>query len=169
MLKYIVLLFALVPNIATANFEFSPSLSVFKTDKEESSSQVELRMGYTFESGLYAGGYYSIASDRFIEYVNQYYLGIHLGYSYKGLYALAGYALTGEQDFVSGGVKYSRPEAYSATLGYRMEVTTNVFLGPEFTWRQVEYTSREVQGVPQGDTGRKDTHVLPSITLQFIF
>lgn len=169
MLKYIVLLFALVPSIASANFEFSPSLSVFKTDDQESASQIELRMGYKWDFGLYAGGFYNVASDRFIEHVDQYYLGVHVGYSYKGFYGLAGYALTGEQDFTSGGVKYSRPNAYSLTAGYRMEVATDVFLGPEFTWRQVEFKSREVQGVPQGDTGREDNHVLPSITVQFIF
>lgn len=169
MLKYIVLIVALVPSIAFANIEFSPSLSIFKTDKEASASQVELRMGYKWDFGLYVGGFYNLASTRYIEHVDQYFLGVHVGYSWRGIYGLAGYAVTGEQDFASGGVKYSRPNAYSLTAGYRMEVTEGVYLGPEFTWRQVEYTSREVQGVPQGDTGREDNQILPSITLLFVF
>lgn len=169
MLKYAVLLFALVPSIALANFEFSPSLSVFKTDKDQSSSQIELRMGYTFEFGLYVGGFYNLASTKFIDHTDQYFLGPQIGYTWKGVYALAGYTLTGEQDLASGGVKYSRPMGYQLSVGYRLEVVPDVFLGPEFTYRDVEYKSREVQGVPQGDTGRKDTQVLPSITLQFKF
>jgi hypothetical protein len=169
MLKSLLLFIALVPSVAFAGFEFSPSLSMFKADKGQSATQVELRVGYSFEdTNLYLGGFYSLASDKIIEHVDQYFFGPMIGYQYNGAYVLAAYILTGEQDLASGGVKYSSAKGYQASIGYRMELTTDVFLGPEFTWRQVDFDNREVQGIA-GKSERQDTHVLPSITFQFKF
>lgn len=172
-MKSLLLFLTLVPNIAFANLEFSPSLATFKNDDEQSSTQLEFRLGYNFELaadlGLYVGGFYNIATDKIIEHVDQYFLGPQIGLNYKGLYTLVGYTLTGEQDLASGGVKYSRPNGYQVSLGYRLPLAEGVYLSPEFTWRTVEYKSQEIQGIPQGDTGRKDTHVLPSITFMFQF
>ncbi len=169
MLKYIVLIIALVPSVTHANFQFSPSVSVFKNAERQSQTQVEFRAGYEFESGLYVGGFYSLAYDKYIDNVNQYFLGPQIGYAYNGFYGLAGYTLTGESDLASGGIKYSRPQGYQASVGYRMALAPDVYLAPEITWRHVEFKSREVQGFPQGDSGREDTHVLPSITFMFNF
>lgn len=168
-MKSLFLLLAFAPSIALANFEFSPSLSVYKSDKDTSMSQIELRAGYEFESGLYVGGFYSLASDKFIDGADQWLLGPQIGYNMWGFYSLVGYNFVGEQDLHSGGIKYSNPNGLQASIGYRIEVTQDVFLSPEITWRSIEWRSREVQGIPQGDSGRKDTYVLPGITVLFKF
>lgn len=168
MLKSILLLIALVPNMAFANFQFSPSISTFKSDDEATTTQLELRLGYAFDFGLFVGGFYSLGSDKFLEHTNQYYLGPMVGYQYKGAYVLASYILTGEQDLSSGGVKYSGTTGYQGTIGYRMEIAKDVFLGPELTMRTVEFENREVQGIA-APGNRKDTHILPSFAFLFKF
>lgn len=172
-MKSLLLILALVPSVAFAGLEFSPSLSTFKADDEQSSTQLEFRLGYNFELanelGLYVGGFYNIATDKFLDAVDQYFLGPQVGVNYKGFYSLLGYTLTGEQDLQSGGIKYSRPTGFQVSLGYRLLLTEGIYLSPEFSWRQVDFASKEVQGIPAGDTQRKDTHILPSITLMFKF
>ncbi len=172
-MKSFLLFLTLVPSIALANMEFSTSLSTFKNDDEKSATQLEFRLGYNFDLGsdfgMFVGGFYNIATDKIVEHVDQYLLGPQLGFNYNGFYTLFGYTITGEQDLASGGVKHSRPAGYQVSVGYRLLLTEAVYLSPEFTWRHVEYKSTEVQGIPAGDLGRTDTHILPSITLMFQF
>lgn len=167
-MKSLLLFIALLPSTAFANFSFSPAISTFKTDDDLSMTQLELRLGYSFDFGLYLGGMYSLASDRFLDHTNHYYLGPQVGYEYGGAYVLATYILTGEQDLASGGVKYSGTTGYQATVGYRIAVAEDIYLAPEFTYRTVEFDNREVQGIATpGD--RKDTHILPSVAVLFKF
>lgn len=181
-MKTLILFILFVPSMAMASgMAFNPSISTYRNDNDtvkatgisgRSETQIELRLGYQFDLtediGLFAGGFYSLGSDKFLDHTNQWYLGPMVGVSFKGLYLLGSYILTGENDLASGGLKYSGTTGYQGTIGYRAEISEGVFIGPEFTFRTVEFDNREVQGIVNpGD--RSDTHVLPSIAVYFKF
>lgn len=177
-MKTLILLILLVPNLAVAGgMAFNPSIATYRNDNDtvkatglsgRSMTQIELRLGYEYDFGLFVGGFYSLGSDKFLDHTNQWYLGPMVGYQFMGAYVLAAYILTGENDLASGGLKYSGTTGYQGTIGYRAEIVEGIFLGPEFTFRSVEFDNREVQGIVNpGD--RSDTHVLPSIAVFFKF
>lgn len=181
-MKTLILIILLVPNMAVASgLAFNPSISMYRNDNDtvkaagvngRSMTQIELRLGYDFDLAqnfsLFAGGFYSLGSDKFLEHTNGWNLGPMVGAQLMGVYVLAAYILTGESDMASGGLKYSGTTGYQGTIGYRAEITEGIFLGPEITFRSTEYENREVQGIVNpGD--RSDTHVLPSIAVYFKF
>ncbi len=168
-MKKLLITLILIPQIVfAASFDLSPSVSTYKTGKNESFQQVELRMGYTFDFGLYLGGLYSLASDKFIQKADAYYLAPTIGYNFMGAYVLASYIIAGEQDLASGGVKYGKAGGTQFTLGYALPVAEDVYLSPELTMRSVSYDDEEIQGIA-GPTTRKDSYVYPSIAFWFRF
>jgi len=168
MKKLILLTIFVLPNMAFAGFNLNPSFGIYKSNTENNNSQIELRLGYTFDMGVFVGGFYTLASDKFIDDSDEYYLGPIVGYQWNGLYGLAGYVASSAQDMKSGGTKYSSGEGYQATIGYRMLVAEDMYLGPELEWRNVKYSSKEIQGVG-APTSRKDTVIIPSIAVNFVF
>lgn len=167
-MKSLMLLIAIIPNIALANISLSPSISTYKAADRSSMLQVELRLGYEFDFGLFVGGFYSLASDKFVDHSYQYYMGPTVGYQYMGAYVLGSYLLVSEEDLASGGVKYSGISGFQTTIGYRLQITEDVFVGPEITVRRAKYKTREVQGIA-GAGDREDNVILPSLAFYFKF
>lgn len=169
MFKNIFLLaFLALPQLAQANFSLNPALGMYKTDSDNSQTSVEIRMGYTFDFGLYLGGFYNLGSQKFIEDADEFFVGATVGYQYGGTYLLGSYIVSSEQDLKSGGIKYSGGDGFQFTLGYRALVTEDVYLGPELTYRSVSYDTIETQGLA-GPSERDDDVIIPSIAVQFVF
>ncbi|MBY0385373.1 hypothetical protein K2X05_09460 [bacterium] len=169
MLKYILTLLLLLPQITFAGFALNPTYGIYKTDSE-SMSQLELRVGYKFDFGLYLGGFYNVVSQKYLkpETSSDYFLGLQAGYEYHGLYGLAGYVLDGDQDMDSGGTKYSGATGLQVTLGYRLPVMEDVYLGPEITYRKVSFKDKEISGIASS-VSRHDETIIPAISLYFAF
>ncbi len=168
MFKYLITSLLLAPQIVFAGFSLNPSYGVYKTSNQNSMSQLELRVGYEFEMGLYLGGFYSLASQKFIDDSSDYYVGVQAGYAYKGIYGLVGYVINGDQDLNSGGVKYSGAHGLQVTAGYRALLMEDVYIGPELTYRNVSFEDIEISGLAM-DASRNDEIVIPSIALYFKF
>ncbi len=168
MLKIIIFTLLLLPQFSQAYFSLNPSLGFYKAGNDDSVSQLELRIGYAFDFGLYLGGFYDLTSQKFVEDADEFYGGIHVGYEYGGAYALVGYVLAGDQDLNSGGIKYTGARGLQVTAGYRLLITEDVYLGPELTYRKVSFEDQETQGVA-GPTSRYDTVLIPSVALLFKF
>jgi hypothetical protein len=169
MLKILLFTSLLIPQLASAaGFSLNPAFGAYKRDSDNGISQLELRVGYTFDFGLYVGGFYSLGSEKFIDDSDEYVLGPMVGYQWNGIYGLLGYAVSAAQDLKSGGTKYSKGSGVEATIGYRMLVAEDVYLGPELTLRKIKYESVELQGVGS-PVDRKDTLIIPGIAVQFQF
>lgn len=167
-MKKLLITLLLIPQIVFASFDLSPSLGTYKTDTGASYSQVEMRLGYTFDFGLYVGGLYSLSSTKFVQNADSYYIAPTVGYNYMNLYVLASYIIAGEQDLASGGVKYGKASGTQFTFGYALPINEEVFFGPELNVRTVEYKDEEVQGIA-GPTTRKDSTIYPSLAFWFRF
>ena len=168
MFKYLITSLLLAPQIVFAGFSLNPSYGVYKTDTQNSMSQLELRVGYEFEMGLYLGGFYSLASQKFIDDSSDYYVGVQAGYVYKGVYGLVGYVINGDQDLTSGGIKYSGAHGLQVTAGYRAELMEDVYIGPELTYRKVSFDDIEISGLGT-EASREDEIVIPAIAVYFAF
>lgn len=168
-MKKLLITLIFIPQLVFASsFDLSPSLGMYKQDTDASFTQLELRLGYTFDFGLYLGGLYSLASTKIIQQADSYYLAPTVGYNYMGGYALVSYILAGEQDLASGGIKYGSASGYQVTLGYALPINEEIYLAPEISIRNVDYDKEETQGV--GDkTSRKDSTIYPSIAFWFKF
>ena len=161
----------LTPQLSFAGFALNPSYNWYHSDTEASQSQVELRVGYAFESGLYLGGFYDLVSQKFLDTPNDssdYYVGLHLGYEYMGVYGLLGYVINGDQDMSSGGTKYSGAQGVQLTAGYRILIAEDIFIAPEATYRKVSFQDVEVSGLA-GSVNRKDEVIMPGISVYFAF
>jgi len=169
MLKKLIFIAIFVPQMAlAAGFSLNPALGIYKNDENNGMSQLELRFGYTFDFGLFVGGFYSLSSQDFIEDADDYYIGPTVGYTYGGFFGLLSYVLAGDQDLKSGGIKYTGANGIQATIGYRLMFAENVYLGPELTLRDVSFEDVETQGVPT-PTERKDSVIVPGFSLLFNF
>jgi hypothetical protein len=151
-----------------AGFSLTPTYGVYSTDNENSMSQIEMRVGYEFEMGLYLGGFYSLTSQKFIDDSSDYYVGVQAGYAYKGVYGLVGYVINGDQDLTSGGIKYSGAQGLQVTAGYRAQLMEDVYIGPELTYRKVSFDDLEISGLASS-ASRRDEIVIPSLAIHFAF
>lgn len=167
-MKKLLITLIFIPQLVFAGFNLSPSIGAYKKDNDKGYSQVELRIGYTFDFGLYLGGLYSLASTKIIQEADSYYIAPTVGYNYKNGYVLASYFIAGEQDLASGGIKYGGAKGYQFTFGYALPLGEDVFLGPEMNVRSISYKDEETQGIA-APTTRKDTTVYPSIAFWFKF
>ncbi len=166
--KLILITLFVVPSMAFAGFNLSPSFGIYKTNTENTASQLNLRMGYTFDFGLFVGGFYTLSANKFIDDSDEYLLGPMIGYEWKGLYGQVGYIVNSDSDMKSGGIKYSSGTGYTATVGYRLAIAEDTMIGPEVTYRTTEYDSVETQGIGV-PTDRTDTVIIPGIALLFNF
>jgi hypothetical protein len=168
MLKQLLFTILFLPQVSMASFVLNPSVGFYKTDTDNSLTQFELRIGYAFDFGLYVGGFYDLTTQKFVEDADEFYGGVHIGYEYGNVYGLIGYVVAGDQDLNSGGVKYTGATGVQATLGYRLLLTEDVYLGPELTFRRVSFDDEEIQGVA-APTNRQDEVLIPSIAVLFKF
>jgi hypothetical protein len=168
MFKKCLFLLIFLPQMAFAGFELQASYGTYKDNSALGMGQLELRVGHSFDFGLFLGAFYSLGSDKYIQHANQYFVGPMVGYQWRGIYTMAGYMLTGESDQASGGTKYGKNGGYQVTLGYRLMLIEDVFLGPELTYRNVSYDDIQVQGI-SSPSDRRDVTMIPAINLQFKF
>jgi hypothetical protein len=169
MLRNILFLSLFLPQIGhAAGFVLNPALGLYKVDNDNGVTQLELRVGYAFDFGLYLGGFYELNSQKFVEDADEFYAGVHVGYECHGIYGLLGYVIAGDQDLKSGGIKYTGATGYLATVGYRALLTEDVYLGPELTYRNVSFEDQETQGVA-ASIDRHDAVLIPGIAVYFAF
>lgn len=169
------ILVSLIPNNSFAGFDLMASVGMYSyessTDTQDTgTTQVELRSGYTFENGVFAGAFYTLGTDKYVEATDNFNLGVMLGYRHEsGAYAMYGHTFFGEQDLESGGTKYSSGEGPQVTFGFAVPLMEGVLIAPEFTWRQISYSQVQVTGAPDNTVNREDTTFHPSINFWFEF
>lgn len=177
-LPFLVLLFLTPPVLA--QLVISPGVGYYTNTTEESGAEVDskqtrvdARIGYILPMGLYLGGNYaftsgeSCASGQGCSDESGFLIGPSLGYfSMMGFYTLFTYHIMGEQGDAD---KYTGGKGPQLDLGWVFPLTSYFSIGPQLTWRSVEYDKFEASGATAVDTDRKETSIAPYISLWFMF
>ncbi len=167
------LLFA--PVTAQAGFVLGPSLLYNETKVENGGTTgkttvtaIDVRAGYLFPQGLFLGGIYNnetVKSGGFEQKGVHY--GPSVGYVAKSFNFIASYLMAGELSY-SGGSKRIEPTGPQLDVGYVFDVGSNLSVGPQITWRSLEYAKAEAGGVKVADK-YKVTEIRPMVALLFVF
>ena len=174
----IVLISAFIATPALAQFVVSPGIGYYSdkseinnTESESTETRLDARFGYVLPMGLYLGGTYS--------YFNQEncsgstctdgggnMLGPTIGYySMRGFYTLFTYHITGE---AGDDPKFTGAQGPQVDVGWVFPLSSFFAIGPQLTWRSIEYDKVETSGVSQ-DTDLKNTSIAPYVSLWFMF
>ena len=172
-----ILTLAFVSISASASFVISPGISYIDRKQDASTpgainsssneTRADIRVGYILPMGLYLGGMYShIGSDNNAIDSSGNLIGPSVGYySLMGFYTMLTYHITGE---VGDANKYSGGKGPQIDVGWVFPLTANFSLGPQLTYRSIEFDKLESGGVTV-DTDFKDTTIAPYLSLWFMF
>ncbi len=167
---------------ASANLVLSPGLGYYSDateqsqpsaiDVETTETRADLRLGYVLPMGLYLGGMYSYIDSEVCSGScsdnSGFLIGPSVGYSsLTGFYTILTYHIMGEQ---GDSVKYTGGKGPQVDVGWIFPISTYVAIGPQLTWRSIEYDKQEVSalGITQ-DTDLKQTSIAPYVSLWFMF
>lgn len=166
---------------AQAAILFTPSLSFVEqkaddtTDANPESNAnmtlIDLRLGYTFDFGLYIGGLYSIHDQALLtsgEDSSDSYFGPSVGYYYKGLLVVFSYYLYGEKDLANGSGKMQGVNGYQLDVGYSVPVTDTIHVGPQLTYHTIKFDEIS-SGVGSNTINYEFSGISPYFNVTFIF
>ena len=172
-----------VSAVAHAQFVFAPSLHYSSIDFEQSQPSsssgdssklmIDGKIGYVLSNGIFLGGMYSHIGgmDIFGGEGSGYNLGASFGYmASMGFYIIGTYHLLGDYTVTQMAVenKYSGAKGPQVNIGWVFPLASSFYLGPEISWRQIEWNKIEASGV-SADTDLKFTNIEPSISFWFMF
>lgn len=158
---------------AQADIIFSPGVSYFKIEDEDSTgatsevtaSSYDFKLAYLHPSGLVLGGMYSMMS---VNEEDGFAAGATIGFShYSGFYALFTYHLMAEQD-VDATTTFTDGMGPQIDIGWIFPITHMFHIGPQLTYRSVNYKKVEAAGV-SADTDYTRSSMMPYLTLWFRF
>lgn len=168
--------FLMAASVSYANIVVSPGVSYISDKRDEttpgvSSSEsqetlIDARLGYILPMGLYLGGMYSSTNSNGTDNSGNM-MGPTVGYfsSTTGFYSLLTYHISGE---FGDTTKYTGAQGPQVDVGWIFPVTRYFSIGPQLTWRSIEYSKRETAGVSV-DTDYKRSTIAPYISLWFMF
>ncbi len=140
-------------------------------DTESSSMVLDMKLGYVLPMGLYLGGMYShisseSCSGNICSDSSGFLMGPSLGYfSMTGFYTLLTYHIMGESGDTT---KFTGGKGPQVDFGWVFPISSYVSIGPQLTWRSVEFDKIENAGLTQ-TTDIKQTDINPYISLWFMF
>lgn len=155
---------------------FAPSISYMEQTNDDTTTEtnakltvVDLRLGYTFDMGLYVGGLYSIQDHNLASVdSSDSYLGPTIGF-YKSGFLIAGtYYFYGEKDLTDGSGKRSKVSGYQVDLSYTVPLTKSLRIGPQLTYYAIDFDEIEVNGFAQSQEF-SFSGITPAFNLLFMF
>ena len=163
-----------------AQLVVSPGIGYYSSTTEENGNSVESkqtridgRFGYILPMGLYLGGLYAHTSGESClsgfgcADEDSFSVGPSIGYfSMMGFYTMFTYHIMGEKGDAD---KYTGAQGPQVDLGWVFPLTSYFSIGPQLTWRSIEYEKYEAAGVPAVDSDRKETNIAPYVSLWFMF
>ena len=144
------------------------------TERTSKETRADLKLGYVLPMGLYLGGMYSMidgedcTSASNCNEVNGFLVGPSIGYhSLTGFYAIFTYNILGESDLGNNN-KLTGAQGPQVDLGWIFPLTSYFGIGPQITYRSIEYDKLETTALTQ-DTDTKETSIAPYVSLWFMF
>ena len=161
---------------AHAQVVFSPGISYNDWERNDGTTTskiarttIDLRLGYTLPMGFYFGGMYTIENDTLGSTdVSTDRIGATVGYhNPMGFTALFTYHLVGNSDIGTG--ELSGGSGMQFDLAWVFPLASSFSLGPQLTYRSIEYSKFTATGSAEVDTDYTDTQIVPYINLWFMF
>lgn len=165
-------------SVASASFVISPNISYQSSKTEQtqpstSSSEgsemlIDARVGYVLPTGLFLGGMYSsIKSTSGNTDSSGFMVGPSVGYySMSGFFAMLTYHIMGE--YGTSAAKYTGAKGPQVDLGWIFPITAYFSMGPQITWRSLDYNKLEGSGTSV-DADLNSSTIRPYISLWFMF
>ncbi len=158
---------------AHAQWLFAPAFSYRSTEYKDddgdttksSVMQIHPRLGYRLSNQFYVGGVYEQETTD-VAGTSDPKLSIYgpsVGYYEKNFFAMAHYLLMGEYKLssTSSWIEGSGPQL---DIGYVMELNSTFSLGPQFTYRSIEFKKLKVNGA-ESDISWTITEIFPMIAI----
>ncbi len=140
--------------------------AIVSTKGEFNSAVAELKGGYIFDFGLFAGltAHYDTGKAAG-QTISTYYAGPTVGYSdsYTGILINATYHLIGVADYDAAG-KFDAVQGVQIDLSYPMAISDSLKFGPQLSWRKMSQKD--------SDTGAADIEtkeLMPFMGIWYIF
>lgn len=170
---------AALPQAQAAEWVFSPALSyrtekvkdtvggVVNTTTDTSNFTADLRMLYAVSGSVYFGGMYKIIKNTsFSADTTGSAAGPTLGFSTGGFSMFATYHLMG--DYKTTTTSYTDGKGLQLDFSYHVMVGGNFGLGPQISYRDVQYAKYTTGGVTASDPHEVSTWD-PYIAIFFVF
>ncbi len=175
---YVFLVSFVFLSTASAYFVVSPNISYQSTkftqtdpaaaDSDGSETLIDARFGYVLPTGLYLGGMYAHSSFDDGNSTSGFLAGPTVGYySMIGFYAMLSYHILGEIE-QGAGQKYTGGKGPQVDVGWVFPLSSYFSLGPQITWRSVEFDKLEGNGASVNADPKIDT-IRPYLSLWFMF
>jgi len=167
----------LLSSTASAEILFSPTLNYTETKVENPgnskvrSTAIDLRLGYVGGSGLYLGGLYNTETiDDGGPKDKKTSIGPSVGWVHNsGFNLIATYHVFNTEYEVNGGAqKFTEGKGPQIDIGWLFKMGSMFSLGPQFTWRSIEYGKVESGGV-KVDSDTTITEIRPMVAFGFQF
>lgn len=159
---------------ARAEIFLGPSLYYLDTKEEvagtttkATSTIVDVRIAYLSPGGFMLGGIYesdTYKSGSYQEKASIY--GPSVGYVTKSFIGVASFYMAGERTY-TGGTKRTEPSGPQIDLAYVYEIGSGFSLGPQLTWRSLEYAKLKSGGA-EVEQKYKSSMIRPMIALSFL-
>lgn len=143
---------------------FSQETEFGSAKSEYAVTNIDGTLGYIFSSGLYLGGIFNSTTVDTGDKITGSHYGVSVGYVRSGWLIHAHYLLGGTVDDDAGG-DLEKGAGYQVDLGYNFNLGGAFFLGPQITYRTMEYEFKDVAT----DEKLEKTDMFPSIRLTFIW
>lgn len=165
---------------AMAEFVIAPGISYGETTTTQSTpgtsdvtvgeTRIDVKVGYILPMGLYLGGMYADISENQNGVKNKGNLiGPSIGYySMMGFHALLTYHIMGSMETAGGAAEYTGGKGPQVDIGWVFPLSTYFAIGPQMTWRSIEFDKLEGGGL-SFDTDEKRTSIVPYLSLWFMF
>jgi hypothetical protein len=168
------------PNAFKTGIFVSPGFTMFKRNVEEASStpvpspitgevtvtELNVKGGYVFDFGLVAGAQvvYTKGKETGTD-ITTYSVGPTVGYSdqWTGLLLTATYHVLGKTTLSGGLGDYKKVTGLQVDLAYPMQLTENIKIGPELSWKRLKFSDHDTLG------DSKTKEFVPSISAWFYF
>jgi hypothetical protein len=180
MKKLMFFIFSLfLANTVFASFVINPSVSYMSRETEmtqpaaasgkQSETRIDVKLGYVLPMGLYLGGMYASTSEKNGTVTDKgSSIGPTIGYfSMMGFYTLFTYYIIGQMDSTPPN-KFTGGKGPQVDVGWVFPISAYFSIGPQITWRSLEYNKFETAGVSL-DSDYKATSIAPYLSLWFMF
>ena len=174
-LSLVVLILLMFETARAAGFMFAPSITYMQQEYSDGLNEadtkltiIDLKLGYTFDMGLFIGGLYSLQDHDLLTDSSDSFFGPTIGYSNSGFFVAGTYYIYGEKDFTDGSAKLSNVQGFQIDLTYGVPVTDTLLIGPQLTFHSYKFKETQVAGVAS-ETDQEFSGLTPYFALMFLY
>ena len=155
--------------VLTSSFNFfnTSTESSARPTFKDTDSFVDIKLGYTIDSGFYFGALLTSFSDSD---ENRMGYGPMLGFSYMGFFVGASYLINVEHEVTTESLKLRKGTGYTAEVGYSYPWFDHLSVGANITYMSISYSEVEYYtGITSSVTDHKEYFFVPMLQVSLFF